>query len=52
MKVGDKVKLKSGSPIMTVYDTSNNMISCVYFVAEEGKFKKMDFVKECLVLVN
>jgi uncharacterized protein YodC (DUF2158 family) len=38
-KVGDKVKLKSGGPVMTVESISNGNVTCVWFAGSDAKYQ-------------
>lgn len=35
-KVGDLVLLKSGGPLMTVYNVTNEMVDCVWFTSNSA----------------
>jgi uncharacterized protein YodC (DUF2158 family) len=36
-KIGDKVLLKSGSPVMTVHSITNGIVRCVYFAGNDRR---------------
>jgi len=53
-KVGDIVRLISGSPLMTVFsdDISYDDYICIYFNEVTGLFEQKRFRRELLVLVE
>ncbi|MCE5320104.1 MAG: DUF2158 domain-containing protein [Bacteroidales bacterium] len=46
IKVGDRVMLKSGGPVMTVNEINGNDVSCQWF--EGSTIKGATFIKEVL----
>lgn len=53
-KVGDVVQLKSGGPLMTVYDIDLGKyvrITCQWF-GSSGQLFSDDFLPECLTIIN
>ncbi|WP_353119476.1 DUF2158 domain-containing protein [Myroides odoratus] len=52
-KIGDLVRLKSGSPIMTVGGyRDNNIIVCVFFSEQKQEFIKTDFFAQSIVFAE
>jgi len=43
---GDKVKLKSGGPVMTIESIEENLITCIWF--EKDKLIRENFIKETI----
>ncbi|WP_345952460.1 DUF2158 domain-containing protein [Mucilaginibacter sp. PAMB04168] len=52
IKIGDVVKLKSGSLEMTVSDIDENMVSVIYWVPTVNEFKTYNFLSELLMKTN
>jgi len=47
MQVGDQARLKSGGPVMTVYEIKEDRINCQWF--DGAKLKQSDFTRLMLV---
>jgi len=47
MQVGDGVRLKSGGPVMTVYEINEDRIHCQWF--DGAKLKQSDFTRLMLL---
>ncbi len=42
-KIGDTVQVKSGGPLLTVLETSGEMVTCLFFSEELGNFQRDTF---------
>lgn len=49
-KVGDVVRLKSGSPEMTITSYSPNKVDCIYHSKDKDDFVKISVDFQCLIL--
>ena len=42
-KIGDTVQVKSGGPLLTVLETKDETVTCLYFSEEIGTFQRDSF---------
>lgn len=52
LTVGDLVKLKSGSPALTVERIKKDKAECVWYNEKEGFFRTASFAKNVLIKQN